>query len=116
MSNDRLHLALSKAALTPEGLADLAGVDLRTAQRWLAGRTPHWRHRITIAKSLGIEETELWPDAAPNVEAPGRSNELEGAWATATEPGAPRWQKLITAANERIELCDYTLLDILEAP
>lgn len=116
MSNDRLHLALSKAGLTPEGLAELAAVDLRTAQRWLAGRTPHWRHRITIAKALQLEEAELWPEAAPRVKTQGSSNELEGAWATATEPGAPRWQKLITNANERIELCDYTLLDILEAP
>src|SRR5262252_8059939 len=48
MSNERLRCALAARALTVVTLAARAGVDPKTAQRWLAGRTPHTRHRWAI--------------------------------------------------------------------
>lgn len=116
MSNDRLHLALSKAALSADQLAERVQVDLKTVERWLAGRTPYSRHRVNVAAALHVDEADLWPEVARPIPSADRSPELEGAWAKPTDPGAPRWHQLITKANERIELCDYTLLDVLETP
>ena len=39
MTNERLRIALDRAGLTNEAVARSTGVDPKTVQRWLAGRT-----------------------------------------------------------------------------
>ncbi|WP_341721311.1 Scr1 family TA system antitoxin-like transcriptional regulator [Micromonospora sp. FIMYZ51] len=55
--------AMTEAGLTADALAAETGVDPKTAARWAnPGRIPQTRHRAQVARLLGREITELWPD------------------------------------------------------
>jgi len=66
MVNDRLRGALAARALTVDVVSARAGVDPKTVQRWLAGRTPHARHRWAIAALVREDEAFLWPAITRN--------------------------------------------------
>jgi transcriptional regulator with XRE-family HTH domain len=63
MRNERLRAAMLEHGLTPADLADAVGIDHKTVERWIAGRTPYRRHRYAAATRLGVDEAYLWPDA-----------------------------------------------------
>lgn len=114
MANERLRHAITQAGLEPERLADLVEVDVKTVERWISGVVPHRRRRTRIAQALGREEHELWPEIAT---APPQdhdsADEIQGVWARADAVGALDWQELLEEAIERVELLDYSLLDVL---
>jgi transcriptional regulator with XRE-family HTH domain len=115
-ANERLRHAITRAGLEPEQLADAIEVDEKTVQRWLAGRVPHPRLRRRVARQLERDEHELWPEvatAAPQDEDAG--GEILGAWAHAADTGVPDWRELLDEAVDRVELLDYSLLEILSA-
>jgi hypothetical protein len=62
MGNDRLRTAMAKAHVDVEAVSNKTGVDPKTVQRWLGGRTPHARHRWAVSELLSEEETYLWPE------------------------------------------------------
>ena len=66
MPNERLRSALTARALTADAAAARLEVDPKTVQRWLAGRTPHARHRRAIAVLVREDEAYLWPSAMSN--------------------------------------------------
>ena len=43
-------------------VADRVGVDVKTVERWIAGRVPHRQTRLKLAALLGEDEPYLWPD------------------------------------------------------
>jgi hypothetical protein len=114
LTNERLRQAIYQAGLDPEGLADQIEVDIKTVQRWLAGRPPYPRFRARVARALAREEYELWPEVAhgPAVDQESVA-EILAAWARADDPGVPDWRELLEQAIERVELLDYSLLDIV---
>jgi hypothetical protein len=56
-----------------------------------------------------------WPDVATAPAEDNEISEIEGAWAHADDPGVPDWRELLEGAIERVELFDYSLIDILAA-
>jgi transcriptional regulator with XRE-family HTH domain len=56
----RLRTATLRAQLNPAALASAVGVDVKTVNRWLAGRLPHQRTRLAVADTLGETEAALW--------------------------------------------------------
>ncbi|GGM57760.1 hypothetical protein GCM10011608_48350 [Micromonospora sonchi] len=55
--------AMTEVGMTADMLAAETGVDPKTAARWAnPGRIPQTRHRAQVARLLGREITELWPD------------------------------------------------------
>lgn len=64
MANERLRTAISGKGLTPATAAERLGVDVKTVERWIAGRAPHRRSRFAVAALLGEDLAYLWPDAA----------------------------------------------------
>jgi transcriptional regulator with XRE-family HTH domain len=60
--NENLKNALKRTGLTPEEFADIVEVDVKTVQRWIAGRTPTPRHQAKVAAALDTSEHALWPD------------------------------------------------------
>ncbi|WP_328522906.1 helix-turn-helix domain-containing protein [Kribbella sp. NBC_00359] len=60
--NDTLRRALFEAQLSEADLAARLGVDPKTAQRWLDGRLPYARYRDQLARLLGLDEGEIWPE------------------------------------------------------
>ena len=65
MANERLRTALLERGITPADLAEAAGVDPKTVERWISGRMPYRRHRYPVAARLGstrpISGPTRWP-------------------------------------------------------
>ncbi|WP_212843972.1 helix-turn-helix transcriptional regulator [Catellatospora sp. IY07-71] len=111
----RLRSAMLRAQLDSAALAVAVGVDVKTVNRWLAGRIPHQRTRLTVAVVLGENEADLWPHARPD-QAPGTNAlaEVVGAYAHRADIPQPLWTSLLTGASERIDLLGYAYPFILE--
>ncbi|MGH3260754.1 MAG: helix-turn-helix domain-containing protein, partial [Trebonia sp.] len=65
-SNEQLKRALRNAGLEIDELASKVKVDVKTAQRWLTGRTPYPRYRRRVADALNVPEQVLWPSETPD--------------------------------------------------
>ncbi|MET7773408.1 helix-turn-helix transcriptional regulator [Nocardia sp. NPDC005366] len=62
--NHRLRNAMVEAGLTIERLAEQLDIDPKTVERWVQlGRTPYPANMLKTAVTLGVRESELWPDA-----------------------------------------------------
>ena len=110
MENEHLRAAITRAGLTLEEFADIVQVDVKTVQRWLAGRTPYLRHRVSVASALDTTEHELWPDTVPapttvkRASRDTRHGDAVAGYGHATGPAAPNPAELLRAAVERIEI------------
>jgi DNA-binding transcriptional regulator YdaS (Cro superfamily) len=98
MANENLKNALQDAGLTAEQFAEIIAVDPKTVQRWVSGRTPYPKHRVTVARALDLSEHALWPDdvpaptataTPPTVTATPPTVTATPPTATATPPAAP---------------------------
>jgi transcriptional regulator with XRE-family HTH domain len=111
LENEHLQAAITRSGLTLEEFADIVQVDVKTVQRWLAGRTPYPRHRTRVAGALDTTEDALWPDAVPaptTTEAHELTTPVTGdaiaGYGHATDPAAPNTAALLSTAVERIEI------------
>jgi transcriptional regulator with XRE-family HTH domain len=108
LENEQLRTAITRAGLTLEEFADIVQVDVKTVQRWLAGRTaPYARNRARVAGALDTTERALWPNAvAPPTESPARGQPMPvvAGYAYASDRDAPHTADVLRAAAERIEL------------
>jgi transcriptional regulator with XRE-family HTH domain len=111
LGNEHLRTAITRSGLTLEEFADIVGVDVKTVQRWLAGRTPYARHRTTVAGALDTTEHALWPDSVPapaTTEAHELTTPVTGdaiaGYGHASDPAAPNTAALLSTAVERIEI------------
>jgi transcriptional regulator with XRE-family HTH domain len=111
LENTHLRTAITGSGLTLEEFADIVQVDVKTVQRWLAGRTPYPRLRSRAAGALDTTEHALWPDAVPAPTAPDAPEptarppgDMITGYAHATNPGAPSVAELVNAAVERAEI------------
>jgi transcriptional regulator with XRE-family HTH domain len=118
LANEQLKHALRNAGLEIEDLAQRVGVDAKTAGRWLSGRTPYPRHRFRVADALAVSEHQLWPDpvdeSAGSLASPGELRSHDPGYPGGTVAGD--WTELLAAATSRIDLLDYTLLEVLATP
>jgi hypothetical protein len=115
MGNERLHAAMAKVQVDVETMADVAGVDPKTVQRWLGGRLPHPRHRWAVAGLLHEEESFLWPNARPEA-GPGSAAtaEVVSAWAHRADMPSTQWWEVLTRARKHIDLMGYAFLFLPE--
>lgn len=114
--NETLRSALAQKGLDQLSLASALQVDPKTVERWLAGRTPHPRSRLAIAKLLGRPEAELWPNVAAN--GSGRISRF-GPEIRAVYPhryAVPRqvWYDLFVNAEQEIDILVYSGLFLFE--
>jgi transcriptional regulator with XRE-family HTH domain len=118
MANERLRDALLRNGLDLEHVANATDVDPKTVERWITkGRTPYPRHRRTIAAMVRETETYLWPDAI----APERKVEIAGSELVKLYPHrydvpADIWERLIDAAEQHIELLNYSGMFLTDNP
>jgi transcriptional regulator with XRE-family HTH domain len=110
-TNEQLKQALRNAGLEIDDLAAKVDVDIRTAYRWLTGRTPYPRHRRRVADALGVPERLLWPGETPGADRGDdtASETIEVLPARDT----PDWRELAADAHERLEMLDLTLGDVI---
>jgi transcriptional regulator with XRE-family HTH domain len=119
LENGQLRAAIRSAGLTLEEFADIAAVDVKTVQRWLAGRNPHPANRARVAAALDTPEHELWPDAVPSSDGspedgrlvPALTDVLAG-YGHASDRGAPDPVDILRSAAERIELIELIVANL----
>jgi transcriptional regulator with XRE-family HTH domain len=106
-----MRTAITRSGLTLEEFADIVGVDVKTVQRWLAGRVPYAGNRARVAGALDTTEHALWPDAVPvptTTEAHELTTPVTGdaiaGYGHAADPAAPNGAALLGRAVERIEI------------
>ena len=109
MANERLRTALLQRRVTPAQLADAAGVDPKTVERWIGGRIPYRRHRYLVATHLQADETYLWPDAlAPAEAADASESEILTVYPHRWAVPRDTWGNLFSAAEQEIGVLVYS--------
>ncbi|HEX2301157.1 MAG TPA: XRE family transcriptional regulator [Pseudonocardiaceae bacterium] len=109
MANERLRTALLQRGVTPAQLADAAGVDPKTVERWIGGRIPYRRHRYLVATHLQADETYLWPDAlAPADVADASESEILTIYPHRWAVPRDAWGNLFSAAEQEIGVLVYS--------
>ena len=115
MRNERLRAALLEHGITPAVLGGELGVDHKTVERWLAGRTPYRKYRYALAARLGVDEVYLWPDALPR-EVVGAASEAEivAVYPHRWEAPQDAWRRMFAAAEQQIGILVYAGLFLAE--
>ena len=115
MGNERLRAALLQHGLSATALADKLGVDHKTVERWIGGRTPYRRHRYAIATQLGLDEVYLWPGALSRDQvAIASENEIITVYPHRTEVPRDGWERLFASAEQDIGVLVYSGLFLAE--
>ncbi|MFE5290307.1 XRE family transcriptional regulator [Nocardia sp. NPDC056611] len=111
----RLESAMLRAGIDSAALAAAVKVDVKTVNRWLAGRVPHRRTRLQVAEALGETEEALWPASRPDSQ-PGApaTAEVLGAYAHRAEIPSDLWVSLVYKATERIDIMGYAYPFVFE--
>lgn len=113
--NERLRAAQLASGKTVGELAEAAGVDPKTFERWVAnGRTPHRVNAARAATALGQDASYLWPDIERGHRQRGIHPDLIAVYAT--RAGAPLevWRALFEQADERIGILVYAAVFLHE--
>jgi hypothetical protein len=101
-----------RAGVSTGELARCAGVDAKTAERWVGnGRVPHRQHRWAAARRLGVDETCLWPAVLSR--APGRRREAAQSELVCLYPdraSVPRelWLRLLSEVQESLDVLVFS--------
>lgn len=108
MRNERLRAAVTGSSHSVAQVAEHIGVDPKTVERWVAGRTPHRAHRVAVAQLLGEDDIFLWPGTA------GSRQDLSASQAefVAIHPNRgsvniDTWCSLLDNAAEAIDLLAF---------
>jgi transcriptional regulator with XRE-family HTH domain len=115
MTNERLRAALLQRGLSPYALAEKVGVDHKTVERWISGRTPYRKHRYAIATQLSVDEVYLWPDAIPRDQvALASESEIITIYPHRSEVPRDGWERLFADAEQDIGVLVYSGLFLAE--
>lgn len=112
MANDRLRSAMARAGVGVDAIARSAGVDPKTAQRWVSGRVPHARHRFAVAALVREDEDYLRP-VAPGRDSDGRAGctaEIQAAFSHRADMPTETWRSLLAGARRHVDLLGYAML------
>src|SRR5690242_13381811 len=109
MPNDRLRSALLERGVTPADLAQALGVDPKSVERWIGGRTPYRRHRYAVAAHLGVDEGYLWPDAlSPDQVANASESEIINVYPHRWKWPSKLWRNFFDNAERDIGVLVYS--------
>ncbi|RDI63936.1 hypothetical protein DFR76_109276 [Nocardia pseudobrasiliensis] len=104
-----------RAQLDSVMLAKAVGVDVKTVNRWLAGRVPHQRTRLAVASVLSESETNLWPQTRPDLKAGSPATaEVLGAYGHRADIPHELWTSLLLGATEQVDIIGYAYPFVFE--
>ncbi|MFC0526256.1 helix-turn-helix domain-containing protein [Phytohabitans kaempferiae] len=114
--NERLRDAMLRNRLTPTDLAEVAGVDPKTAERWITqDRIPYPRYRHALADRLGESQSYLWPQVVSTGRAAEASqSELVQLYPRRSMVPIDLWKRLLTGASKQISILVYAGLFLPE--
>ncbi len=103
--------------MTPAALGDELGVDPKTVERWISGRTPYRKHRFAVAARLGVDERYLWPGALSKEQVAAASDsEVLAIYPHRSDVPREAWERLFKAAERDIGVLVYSGLFLAEDP
>ena len=115
MGNSRLRAAMTAGGWTNEGLAEAAGVDPKTVERWVnLGRTPHRRIAFLAAAAVEEDVFVLWPALQRHRPSRAVHPELVALYARRADAPANLWWDLFTGARVRIDVLVYAAVFLHE--
>ena len=115
MANERLRTAMTLAHVDSDTIVEATGVDPKTVQRWINGRTPHARNRSRLVKLVGRDETYLWPDVADGERTRVASrSELVGVYPHRADVPADLWSALFRHAQSAVDILVYAAVFLHE--
>src|SRR4051794_23487707 len=100
-----------------KGVAEVAtavGVDPKTAERWIAGRPPHPRHRAAVADLLGQSETYLWEEVVKSRVSDQNGAELVTLFPHRAAVPSELWLELAAKAERQVDVLAYAALFLPE--
>ncbi|MFI7002505.1 helix-turn-helix domain-containing protein [Nocardia sp. NPDC050175] len=116
MSNERLRAAMAARGWTHADLAEAAGVDPKSVERWVnLGRVPRRRTAIQAAECLGEDVNALWPALQQARTARAVSPELVALYDQRADVPASMFVNLFTAARDHIDVLVYAAVFLHEA-
>ena len=115
MQNERLRAALLERGLTPAALGAEIGVDQKTVERWVLGRTPYRKYRYAVASRLEKDEAYLWPGALSREQVAAASDsEVLAIYAHRSDVPRDAWERLFATAEREIGVLVYAGLFLAE--
>jgi transcriptional regulator with XRE-family HTH domain len=113
--NERLRVALINSGKSVSDLAEAAGVDPKTFERWITkGRTPHRVNAVRAAQALSEDVSYLWPDIERGRRQPGSHPDLIGVYATRAGAPPDAWRALFEQAETQIGILVYAAVFLHE--
>ena len=110
--NERLRTTMLRAGVTVGELAECAGVEAKTVERWVSlGRVPHREHRWATARRLGADETYLWPEvlSGPHARRQEASrSELVDLYPDRASVPRELWLRLASEAQEQVDVLVFS--------
>jgi hypothetical protein len=108
--NRALRRTLADADLTEVDIAVRCDVDPKTVRAWISGRVPYPRNRRKIARLVGRDETDLWPD----VDAIHANGDMRLAYPHRWAVPRDEWMALFSSASREIGILVYSGLFLAE--
>ncbi|MGH3026023.1 MAG: XRE family transcriptional regulator [Gaiellaceae bacterium] len=106
---------MAVAHVDVDTVIDQTGVDPKTAQRWINGRTPNARYRSKLAGLVGEEEIYLWPGLVDDDRARAASkSELVALYPRRADVPLNLWSALFRRTERAIDILAYAALFLHE--
>ena len=113
--NERLRVAVLNSGKSAGDLAEAAGVDPKTFERWITkGRTPHRVNAVRAALALNEDVSYLWPDLERGRRQPGSHPDLIAMYATRAGAPLDAWRALFEQAETQIGILVYAAVFLHE--
>jgi phosphatidylserine/phosphatidylglycerophosphate/cardiolipin synthase-like enzyme len=108
--NQALRRAFADADLTEVDVAVRCEVDPKTVRAWVSGRLPYPRNRRKIAKLIGRDEADLWPER----DAVHATGDIRLAYPHRWAVPRDEWISLFASARREIGILAYAGLFLAE--
>jgi transcriptional regulator with XRE-family HTH domain len=100
---------------TTASLAEVAGVDPKTVERWVnLGRVPHRRIALAVATALKEDVFALWPGLRRSRPAKAVHNELVALYGCRADAPSDLWWELFASAEAQIDVLVYAAVFLHE--
>ncbi|MFF1907871.1 helix-turn-helix domain-containing protein [Kitasatospora sp. NPDC058218] len=116
MLNERLKVAMTSGGWTYGALAEKAGVDAKSVERWVnQNRSPRLKTAVLAAEVLGEDLFALWPGLRQPRAARAVSPELVALYEQRADVPVSAFVDLLGRATERIDVLVYAAVFLHEA-
>ncbi|WP_035859632.1 helix-turn-helix transcriptional regulator [Kitasatospora cheerisanensis] len=116
MPNERLKAVMASGGWTCSALAERAGVDTKSVERWAnQNRTPRLRAARLAGEALGADMFDLWPSLRQPRAARAISPELVALYEQRADLPVSVFVELMERATERIDVLVYAAVFLHEA-